>query len=140
MSGVKRAWKVRCEETTATGSTCGRAAIKGGYVCLGHGGRDPDVRAEALDRYREFMGTAFEEFEVRQQERTEERRDEERRNRELIGKQCPDPAHAMFELYVTRRYAEADLGLNEESRWCYTAEAWHNVPAGRFGVPGRRSM
>ncbi len=140
MSGVRRAWKHRCKETTKDGSECGRAAIKGGYVCLGHGGRDPEVRQEALDRYREHMGVMFEEFEIRLQERAEERLDQDRRNHALINSQCPDPEHVAFELYATRRHAKADLGHGEESRWCFTAEAWHNVPAGRYGARGGRSM
>lgn len=140
MSKVQRAWKVRCKATTGEGAECGRAAIKGGYVCLGHGGRDPEVRAEALGRYRQHMGVAFEKSEVSRQERAEERADEERRNRDLARARCPDPEHALFDLYATRRHSYADLGLGEESRWCFTAGAWHNVPAGRYGEPGGKSM
>lgn len=140
MSKVKRAWKVRCKATTRAGDECGRAAIKGGYVCLAHGGRDPEVRAEALGRYREHLGEALEDFEVRLEERTEELVDLDRRNREMARESCPDPEHATFDLYATRRHARDDLGRGEESRWCFTAEAWHNVPAGRYGEPGGRSM
>src|SRR5687767_359834 len=41
---------VRCRGTNRAGAPCGRAPIPGGYVCVLHGGRAPQVQQSAKAR------------------------------------------------------------------------------------------
>lgn len=42
----------RCKAHNRRGERCGRAAIRGGFVCHVHGGGSPAVKAKALERLR----------------------------------------------------------------------------------------
>jgi hypothetical protein len=48
--------KVKCNATAkGTGAPCKRPAIAGGFVCLKHGGRAPQVRAKAQERLADLI-------------------------------------------------------------------------------------
>lgn len=48
--------KVKCKATAkGTGQPCKRPAIPGGFVCLKHGGRAPQVRAKAQERLADLI-------------------------------------------------------------------------------------
>jgi hypothetical protein len=40
----------RCSAHRTSGEACGNYAIRGGYVCVAHGGRAPQVRGKAATR------------------------------------------------------------------------------------------
>ncbi|WDZ91192.1 hypothetical protein [Nocardiopsis sp. HUAS JQ3] len=128
-------WTETCRGETPYGKVCGRPAIKGGYVCLRHGGKDPRVRNEALERYEEFLGEQVDVQVVRAQEWRENREELDAKNRGLSVQTCPVFTHSDLKLYASRRHARDARRYGEESRWCREGGAWHNVQIGRKGIP-----
>lgn len=45
----------RCNGTNKQGKPCGRPPIRGGFVCLKHGGGAPQVRAKAAERLADLI-------------------------------------------------------------------------------------
>ena len=43
-------WAIRCQARRKTGGPCGNYAIRGGFVCVKHGGRAPQVARAARER------------------------------------------------------------------------------------------
>jgi hypothetical protein len=71
----RQPWRVRCGAHRSTdGQRCTAWAIRGGYVCVKHGGRAPQVRGEAEFRlawdrawlrYADLLGRALRELDRR---------------------------------------------------------------------------
>ena len=49
----------RCTAKNRKGEPCGRPPIKGGFVCMTHGGNLPQVRAKANQRIKDMLADAI---------------------------------------------------------------------------------
>lgn len=115
-----RRWAKRCTAHRSNGQPCGNYAIRGGYVCMAHGGAAPQVRAAADRRFAEWKARIYVDREVRRraQERARARVDETREVAAALGLDPDDPAadtrRARFAVAIAR-------GLGEDPRTVYEA-------------------
>jgi len=52
-----------CTARRTNGQPCGKVAIRGGNVCMNHGGAAPQVRARAMERLERLVNPALDELE-----------------------------------------------------------------------------